>query len=138
MAIRDLKNKIDRLENFLHAKADTPAEWALDIARVDLCPVAEYRVERTEEEIIQAALSLTQAYGTRENYEKALVESFKSFDSVAFEVKFANPCAFKKRKDSCDLCEAPLKSDEDFCKVCCEKYPDKIHEIREYRRTDND
>ncbi len=75
MPIRDLKNKIDRLENFLDAKADTPAEWALEIARVDLMPVEQYRIIRTEEEILELALGLTETYGTRENYIKAIANA---------------------------------------------------------------
>jgi hypothetical protein len=136
MPIKDLKNKINKLEDILNTKADTPAEWALDIARVDLMPVKQYRKIRTEEEIIQTALYLTQTYGTKENHDKALLESLKSFDHIAFKAEFTNPCGFIKRKDSCDLCETPLENDGDFCKTCCEKYPSKIHKIREYRKAE--
>jgi len=75
MPIRDLKNKIDRLENLLNAKAETPAEWALEIAKVDPMPVKQYRVARTEKEILERALSLTETYGTKENYIKAIANA---------------------------------------------------------------
>ncbi len=136
MSIKDLKSKIDKLENLLNAKENLPAQWAIDSVRTskEFIP-KNYRRAYTEEEIFQEALELTQKYGTKENYEKAFLDSYRDFDHVRFKVKYKNPCGFKRIEGYCDICEAVLTDcNADFCQECHEKYPKKIQEIIEYRK----
>jgi hypothetical protein len=140
MAIRDLKSKVERLENLLNVKEDTPAPWAIEDVRFSMETLTPR--PHTEEDIDREALELTKKYGTRENYEKAFLERCRIIESggplseffrdfVWFKIQFYK--VFQELTGQCDICEAALDEDADFCEGCREKYPEKIEEIREYR-----
>ncbi|MCX5803482.1 MAG: hypothetical protein NTU69_08140 [Proteobacteria bacterium] len=134
MSIKDLRNKIDKLENFLNVKEDTPAQWALDTVRAlkEMIP-KNFVKPYTEEDVFREALELTQKHGTLENYNKAFLDSFPDFN-VRFRVEYCN-CDFKKEKGLCDICLAPLTDcNADFCQKCHEKYPEEIKKIVKHRK----
>jgi hypothetical protein len=73
VAIRDIKNKIEKLENLVNVKQE-PAQWALDYAGTTFVQVHDENGQmrnapyKTEEDIYQEALELTLKYGTRERF----------------------------------------------------------------------
>ena len=92
MALKDIKNKIDKLENILNTNVVTPAQWAFDVVRVwdQICANifdenGRLINPKTEEDIYQEALKLTRKYGTKERMIEARIEQFKNGPEIDLE-----------------------------------------------------
>lgn len=140
MSIKDLKSKLQQLENLLNAKEDIPAQWAIHYVRgsKEFC-LGVLGLPFTEEEVLREALELTQQYGTKENYDRASMEGFQNIGHTDLLINFQEPCYFQERVGRCDICECELAdTTADFCQKCQDKYPEKIQEIIEYRKQEKE
>jgi hypothetical protein len=89
MSIKDYKSKIEKLEKILNVNENEPAQWALDEIRFCRGLLINYSSKvYTDEEIYQEALELTQKYGTKENYNKACLETSNNLDFKELAKKY--------------------------------------------------